>query len=138
MIAGTTVVLRNSRASAQISLKMSRGNVVFFSRLRHLPSYQANKCRHFGGISTMTLIGVQSRDESIRIHQYGHLPLMENVMRSALAIALAISMSAATTAWAQNAQAPAPRIASSGGRASARPCQMRQSECPRSYARRGD
>ena len=29
-------------------------------------------------------------------------------MRSALAIALAISMSAATTAWAQNAQAPAP------------------------------
>ncbi|MGA8394121.1 MAG: polysaccharide deacetylase family protein [Pseudolabrys sp.] len=32
-------------------------------------------------------------------------------MRSALVIALAISMSAATTAWAQNAQAPAPTAA---------------------------
>jgi peptidoglycan/xylan/chitin deacetylase (PgdA/CDA1 family) len=31
---------------------------------------------------------------------------MENMMRSALVIALAISMSAATTAWAQNAPAP--------------------------------
>jgi peptidoglycan/xylan/chitin deacetylase (PgdA/CDA1 family) len=32
---------------------------------------------------------------------------MENMMRSALVIAFAISMSAATTAWAQNAPAPA-------------------------------
>jgi peptidoglycan/xylan/chitin deacetylase (PgdA/CDA1 family) len=36
---------------------------------------------------------------------------MENVMRSAFAIALAISISAATTAWAQNAPATAPASA---------------------------
>jgi peptidoglycan/xylan/chitin deacetylase (PgdA/CDA1 family) len=36
---------------------------------------------------------------------------MENVMRSAFAIALAISISAATTAWAQNAPASAPASA---------------------------
>jgi peptidoglycan/xylan/chitin deacetylase (PgdA/CDA1 family) len=38
-------------------------------------------------------------------------PRMENVMRSAFAIALAISISAATTAWAQNAPASAPASA---------------------------
>ena len=48
-------------------------------------------------------------------------------MRSALAIAMAISMSAATTAWAQNAQAPA-RICS-GSSAGTRPRKMRQPEC---------
>src|SRR5690348_15730986 len=40
--------------------------------------------------------------------EYGHLPRMENVMRSAFAIAVAISMSAGATAWAQNAQPLAP------------------------------
>ena len=40
-------------------------------------------------------------------HENQHLLRMENMMRSALVIALAISTSAATTAWAQNAQATA-------------------------------